>query len=94
MLGSTFLIEHLSADKYPFLQDPASEELLHVVRCKCKSSSKNQLGSTTNCSCAKNSLQCVSVCGECNGVGCYNSVNEVEDVADHIDDGNIFDNLF
>ena len=76
-LGSIFLIEHLSADKYIFLQDPETKKLLYVVCCNCKSIKKNQEGSTKNCSCAKNGLQCVSACGGCNGVGCYNSVKNV-----------------
>ena len=41
----------------------------------------------------------MSACGECNGVGCYNAVNnneedEEDDTEDDIEDGNLFERLF
>ena len=46
---------------------PAPDDLLKVVRCKCKSTSCNQCG-TNLCSCRKNGLSCVSACEECRDV--------------------------
>ena len=44
--------------------DVAPENLLKVIRCNCKATSKNQCG-TNLCSCRKHGLKCVSTCGEC-----------------------------
>ena len=49
----------------------APERLLKVVRCKCKSTSKNQCRSNV-CSCRKHGLQCTSACGEYFGGNCFN----------------------
>ena len=49
----------------------APECLLKVVRCKCKSSSKNQCGSNL-CTCRKHGLNCVATCGGCRGEECNN----------------------
>ena len=46
---------------------PAPDDLLKVIRCKCKSTSCNQCG-TNLCSCRKNELSCVSACEECRDV--------------------------
>ena len=51
---------------------PAPEDILNVVRCRCKSSSKRQCGVSTSCSCRKHGLKCVSACGECHGMECLN----------------------
>ena len=51
--------------------DVAPENLLKVVRCNCKTSSKNQCR-TNLCSCRKHGLKCVSTCGECFGESCGN----------------------
>ena len=50
---------------------PAPENVLKYIRCKCKSV-KNQCG-TNLCSCRKNGMKCVDVCGGCHGEGCQNS---------------------
>ena len=51
--------------------DAPSDDLLKVILCKCKFSSKNTCGSK-QCSCANNRLRCVSACGDCRGVSCSN----------------------
>ena len=61
--------------------------VLYIYKLK----SKKQCGSTTKYSCAKNGLQYLS---GCNDVGCLNSVSKIEDSAEEIDGGNIFDYLF
>ena len=76
-----------------YWQAPAPDDILNVVRCKCKQSSRNQCGSNL-CSCHKNGLSCVSACGECNGIACYNAGDSHEHVEDDIEDGNLFERLF
>ena len=62
---------------------PAPDDILKVIRCSCKSTSKNQCGSNS-CSCRKNGLHCVSACAECHADACMNSepvvVGNYEDV--------------
>ena len=53
-------------------QQPAPEEILKIIRCSCKSSSKNQCG-TNVCTCRKNGLPCVSACGDCHSNECLNA---------------------
>ena len=48
---------------------PAPDEILNYVRCKCKSEPRCGGG---QCSCRKNGLRCVDVCGGCHGRGCLN----------------------
>ena len=48
-------------------QEIAPEELLSVIRCNCKLSSRNPC-CTNQCSC--------KACGNCNGFGCNNSCKE------------------
>ena len=45
-------------------QAPAPEELLTVMRCKSKNSTRNQCG-TNACSYKKNVLSCVTACSQC-----------------------------
>ena len=45
----------------------APEDLLNVIRCKCKSSCTSNL-----CSCKKNGLHCVTACANCHGDSCLN----------------------
>jgi hypothetical protein len=52
-------------------QEPAPPEMLNVITCNCKSTSKNQCGSV-QCTCRKNGLVCVSACGDCHGDCCMN----------------------
>ena len=49
----------------------APDNILKVIRCKCKSASINQCG-TNLCSCRKNGLNCMSACGECHGESYFN----------------------
>ena len=44
--------------------DVAPESLLKVIRCKCKSSSRNQCGSNL-CTCRRHGVKCLQTCGEC-----------------------------
>ena len=50
----------------------APDSLLKVIRCKCKTSTKNPCG-TKICTCKKYNLACVSSCGDCHGVDCNNT---------------------
>jgi hypothetical protein len=52
-------------------KEVAPENLLKIIRCKCKAESKNQCGSNL-CACRKNGLKCMSTCGECQGEQCFN----------------------
>ena len=45
--------------------------LLNVIRCRCKTSSKNPCG-TNICSCRKHGLKCMTACGGCRGEDCNN----------------------
>ena len=54
-------------------QEPASDELLKVIRCNCKVTSKN-LCRWKQCSCRSNGLKCVAACGGCRGTECQNCV--------------------
>ena len=67
----------------PIMTDlnPAPENLLNFIRCKCKISSRNPCG-TNLCSCRKNGLKCVPACGDCRGETCNNS----EDITMDLDD--------
>ena len=52
--------------------EPAPEELLRIVRCKCKLLPKRPCNSNI-CSCRKNGLTCVTTaCCNCRGTECYN----------------------
>jgi hypothetical protein len=77
----------------PLMTDdpPAAEELLNVVRCNCKTTSKNVCGGP-RCSCRANGLKCVPACGGCRGVDCCNCEMPGEQVVN--DDGNLFENIF
>jgi len=48
--------------------DVAPENILKVVRCKCKSNCSSAL-----CSCRQHGLHCVSACSTCHGNDCTNS---------------------
>jgi hypothetical protein len=52
-------------------ESPGPNELLNVIRCKCKTTSRNPCG-TNLCSCKQNNLQCVSACDNCHGNLCNN----------------------
>ncbi|VDI23197.1 Hypothetical predicted protein [Mytilus galloprovincialis] len=60
---------------------PAPDNLLHVIRCKCKSGCD-----TRRCTCRKNGLDCSSACSECKGLNCSNckvlEIHEDEDDSD------------
>lgn len=51
----------------------APDNLLKVIRCKCKKTSKNQCGSNI-CTCRKHGLKCVAACGGCHGEDCNNKM--------------------
>jgi len=62
---------HIVSGHYePIMSDhpPAADELMNVVRCKCKSNCKSTL-----CSCRRNGLTCVTACAGCHGQSCRNS---------------------
>ena len=75
---------------------PAPENLLVVIRCKCKLSSRNVCG-TNLCSCRKSRLKCVAACEGCRGDECNNAAKPCFSDADtdanenNLGDRNIFD---
>ena len=78
----------------PIMTDlpPAPDFLLNVVRCNCKTSSRNTCG-TTLCSCRKNGLKCVQACGDCRGVACENADTIQIDVSDKDEDVSMIENV-
>ena len=57
----------------------APEFVLNVIRCSCKTTSKNTCG-TKLCSCRKNGLACVAACNDCRGTSCNNVSGDKSDV--------------
>ena len=55
----------------PTDKEIAPPDLLQIVRCKCKMSSRNPCG-TNVCSCRKNGILCMPACGGCHGEDCNN----------------------
>ncbi|XP_065652097.1 uncharacterized protein LOC136079741 [Hydra vulgaris] len=53
----------------PTDKEVAPPNILKVIRCDCKTSSRNMCG-TNMCSCRKNGLKCMSACGGCHGQDC------------------------
>jgi len=49
----------------------APPNILKVIRCHCKNTSRNQCG-TNVCMCRKNGIRCMPACGDCNGLNCNN----------------------
>ena len=62
--------------------EPAPDNLLKFVRCKCKLSTANPCGSNI-CSCRKHGLKCCGACGDCRGESCRNAEEIVCDDCDH-----------
>ena len=52
----------------PTTKEVAPENLLMVIRCKCKSK-KNTCG-TNLCTCRKHGIKCLPACGGCHGEDC------------------------
>lgn len=67
---------------FPLYTDAAAapEDLLHVVKCNCKTDC-----ATSRCSCRRHGLFCTGGCGECRGDGCMNSVNKIEQEPEDVD---------
>ena len=61
----------------PILTDlqPAPDDILNVVRCKCNPDGSNPCG-TKLCSCRKHGLSCVPACKNCYGELCTNANHE------------------
>ena len=72
--------------------EPGPPELLNVIRCNCKLSTKTPCGAG-NCSCRKNGLPCVAACGHCHGNNCTNvpQFNELVDDDDECFERNAFE---
>ena len=73
-------------------KEAAPENLLVIIRCKCKLSSRNVCG-TNLCSCRKSGLKCVAACEGCRGDECNNATAPCfEDIGDidENDDRNMF----
>ena len=45
----------------------APDQLINVIRCKCKSNCDNR-----RCSCRKHGIQCTTACTDCRGRSCSN----------------------
>lgn len=56
----------------PTTKEVAPENLLKVIRCKCKSTN-NQCG-TNVCTCRKHGIKCMPACGGCHGENCKNKM--------------------
>lgn len=71
----------------PIMTDlqPASEELLHIIRCNCATDC-----SSLKCTCRKSGIKCSSICGQCKGSGCTNSAQLILDDSDDDDSFSIF----
>ena len=66
---------------------PVPDFLLHVIRCNCKTTSKNTCGSI--------GFKCMPPYGDCRGMNCKNIEEErIGKLNDIDDDGNIFEKLF
>ena len=50
--------------------DYAPVDLLHIIKCNCKSSNAC---STNVCTCRKHGIPCLPACGECRGDNCSNT---------------------
>ena len=79
-----------------FFKEIAPDDLLNVIRCNCKTTTKNPRGSRT-CSCKRNGIPCVAACGDCRGIECNNRSDQNDE--DDDDDGeedyeNIDRNIF
>ena len=70
--------------------DPAPDNMLKFIRCKCKVSSRNPCG-TNVCSCRKNGLKFVPACGDCRGETCNNSEQDLEEILDSDENEDIMD---
>ena len=64
--------------------DPAPDNMLKFIQCKCKVSSRNPCG-TNVCSCRKNGLKCVPACGDCRGETYNNSEQIITDQEENLD---------
>ena len=53
-------------------KDPAPPDVLNMISCKCKLSSKSPCY-TNRCTCRSNGINCIAACGECHGDGCHNA---------------------
>ena len=60
----------LENDRYvPIMTDepPAPSDIFNVIRCLCKTSSKNPCELNSKCPCRASGLKCVASCGKCRG---------------------------
>ena len=73
--------------------DPAPEELLKFVQCKCPVTSKI-LCSAKLCSCLKHGVTCVTVCSGCQRTECRNVNEATPDEEEWEEDANLFERLF
>ena len=64
-------------------EPPASSDILEVIRCHCKTSSKGPCGLNSKCSCRASELKCVASCGDCRGTESMN----ISEIVINDDDG-------
>ena len=77
-------------------ESPAPDELLNIIRCNCRLTSKNPCGGN-KCSCRTNGLTCVAACGDCRGTQCINSTKDITENSfedDEAFEGNFLENIF
>ena len=70
-------------------EEPAPDDIIKYVRCKCSPDSQNPC-SSRSCSCVKYGLRCVDACKKYQGVSCNNG-EYIEDLDELELDRNIFD---
>ena len=73
------------ANTTTYFQNIAPDDLLQVIRCNCKLTSRNPCGSNL-CSCRRNGLKCVPACGDCRGLS-GNNGNEIDEPEDVQEEG-------
>ena len=87
-------LENEASIPIPTTLEAAPSELLNLITCKCKVTSKNPC-STNVCSCKKNGLPCVTPCGNFHGYDCCNVGEVILDVESNSSDEDSFDrNIF
>jgi len=71
---------------------PAPDDMLSVIACKCKTTTKNPCSSML-CSCRKNGMHCMAACKHCCGEECENvhQLNSYADETFEVNDGLCFE---
>ena len=70
----------------------APDNLLKVIRYKCKATSRNQCG-TNSCTCRKHGIHCMSTCGECRRKECFNVEKYTKSAPDDVENDEYDDDV-